>query len=211
MASIVHPRHLSVAAMLVLIAACSDATMAPRRSLPIGAPSPDALGLGPRDDAVAGSPSSSDASKGAFVLTARGGTFRVGQTSVTFPASAVCDPRTSTYGPTEWEKPCDVLREPITIHALVHHVFGAKKETWVEFTPQLRFVPAATADRWVWMATRVPSSWPLGILSIRWAPTFGGAPIDESLSNPTLRTWVLPHHTAVRRLEHFSFYVISTG
>src|SRR3712207_4357761 len=41
--------------------------------------------------------------------------FVFGDHKITFSPNAICDPRTSTYGPGEWDAPCDVVRTPTRI------------------------------------------------------------------------------------------------
>src|SRR5688572_16943931 len=41
-------------------------------------------------------------------------TERIGAHEIRFPAGAVCDPATSSYGPGTWDAPCTPLAAPIT-------------------------------------------------------------------------------------------------
>src|SRR5437868_4642731 len=52
---------------------------------------------------------------------------------------SICDPATSSYGPTEWDKPCTPATRPITITAKVWRT--ALGRVQVDFSPALRFVP----------------------------------------------------------------------
>src|SRR5688572_24393168 len=137
-----HP-HIRLAALatLSLVAACGDATgpmRFGRRPMPVGAPTLDII-----VDRMAEDSSSAD-----FTVTPTGGVFVIGPHAISFPAHSICDPRTSTYGQGEWDQPCDVLAEPIQIHAEVRNQDG---RSWVDFTPSLRFVPADSSNRYVWI------------------------------------------------------------
>src|SRR5688500_19005161 len=54
-----------------------------------------------------------------FTVDQDGGWFNIGPHYVYFPANAICDPAKSTYGPTEWDKPCVLITRPIMIRAEV--------------------------------------------------------------------------------------------
>ncbi|GAC1653913.1 MAG: hypothetical protein NVS4B3_17400 [Gemmatimonadaceae bacterium] len=167
-----------------------------------------------REKSVASHTSIGESSSADFALTPAGGTWAVGGTTVTFPPNVVCDPRVSGYGPTEWDKPCVVLRTPIAIHADAGSLGTDGTATWVRFIPELRFTPAATSDREVWIQMRLPNGWsrsPAAISAILWVPTVGAAPVDEALGDPGLRTVILSDGYAARQIKHFSGYVISTG
>src|SRR5215208_1685568 len=46
-----------------------------------------------------------------ITVTPQGGWFTLGKTGVYFPANAICDPAKSSYGPTEWDTNCTVIRK----------------------------------------------------------------------------------------------------
>ena len=39
-------------------------------------------------------------------VTPSGGYYSIGRSGVYFPPNSICDPATTSYGPTEWDKPC---------------------------------------------------------------------------------------------------------
>ena len=188
---------LATISLMGLIVACSD------RSASLG---PD----------VAGAPSLSRVEP-----TATGFQFTVdptkhetfvymGEHKIVFPAYSICDPATSSYGPTEWDKPCQPLTTPITIAADTMTVNG---HPHLRFSPDLRFVPSVDPRNWVMLYMKDPSaSDPLvgPTLTILWeAPD--GTLIDETLSDPTLVTQVQGSSSIVyRRVKHFSGFLVSS-
>ena len=134
----------------------------------------------------------------------------MGQHRVVFPANSICDPAVSTYGPGEWDAPCQPLSTPITIYADTLSVGG---HPYLRFSPDLRFVPSLDPKQWVMLYLKDPSqSDPLvgPTLTILWeAPD--GSLIDETLSDPTLVTQVQGSSSIVyRRVKHFSGFLVSS-
>ena len=134
----------------------------------------------------------------------------MGQHKIVFPANSICDPATSSYGPAEWDAPCEPLTTPITITADTMSING---HPYIKFSPALRFVPTADPKQWVMLYMKDASaSDPLvgPTLTILWeAPD--GSFVDETLSDPTLATQVQGSSSIVyRRLKHFSGYLVAT-
>jgi hypothetical protein len=141
-----------------------------------------------------------------------------------FPAHSICDPAVSTYGTTEWDKPCEPLTQPLAIE-----IKSWRTETGharVEFSPELRFVPDAGADSLLppqpehFMASETGAvvlylkdvtAARTQSLDILWCgPT--GECIDESLNDAGANTWYDgPDGYVYRRIKHFSGYNISAG
>lgn len=190
-----------VATFGLALGACADST-APSRE--VEAPAPD---LKVTVDWMAPDSTSAD-----FTVTPTGGVFQLGPHAIYFPPSSICDPAKSAYGVGEWDKPCPALRSPIRIHAEVRKIDGRE---WVEFSPDLRFVPKRDASKWVWIWMRTELARDRNaqqLLEILWSPGFGLAGVDESLADPTLRTYVNRQSgVAYRRIKHFSAYQISVG
>lgn len=141
-----------------------------------------------------------------------GGWFVIGRHAVHFPRRAICE-LGSSYGPTEWDKPCEPARGPVDFHVEV--MKDADGRTWLDVTPAARFVPSSRKSGWVmlYMWTGLDSE----ILRhseppILWSPAFGVPGIDESLEDPTLRTRYMPGTSiAYRRIKHFSGYNVGVG
>jgi hypothetical protein len=138
---------------------------------------------------------------------------RLGDHQIYFPAGSICDPARSSYGPTEWDKPCYPLRSYITISA-TWWTDPATGHPQIEFQPALRFVPTSDMSKWVTLTLKdqAASSAQTGqSLVITWRDESGNW-VDESLTDPTLRTVVDPASSSVsRRIKHFSGYLVSVG
>ena len=147
-----------------------------------------------------------------ITVTPTGGWFRLGNHGIFFPDHAICDPATTMYGTEHWDAPCEALDAPIQIRAEVRTQDG---RSWVDFTPSLRFVPSADSTQWVQIylysdAAFDPENLP--DLSILWSQGIGETGIDESLDDPTQRTFVdVDQGIAFRRIKHFTGYSISSG
>jgi hypothetical protein len=194
-------RFLSALAALLALSACADSPAAPEN-----------------DEAVAAFPSfkiypmyAADGRSADFIVTPTGGTFNLGEHAIYFPRNSICDPETSSYGPTRWDEPCRALRKSITIHAELRELNG---RSWVDFTPALRFVPSRHKDQWVllFMQTDAKPSDMGRIPPILWSPAIGVPGIDESLTDATLRTqWDRRKGGVYRRIKHFSGYNVHSG
>jgi hypothetical protein len=199
-----HLRWSTLVAFAALTTACADSSIAPAPDqaevLPGGAPRPLII-----INQMAADESSAD-----FTVTPTGGYFRMGKHGIVFPRNVICDPATSSYGRGHWDEDCDVLRTPIQIHAELRVQDGRE---WVDFSPELRFRPSRYPFQWVWIYMSTDAAqWPNGSLSILWSPAIGVPGIDESLEDPSLRTYVSPWSGyAYRRIKHFSGYNVTSG
>ena len=190
-------RVVPIAGLLMLLAACSDAVVAPKRSaLPPGAPRPDII-----MNLVAPDSMSAD-----FTVTPSGGTFVLGAQAVIFPPNAICDPATTAYGPDQWDQPCTPVDTAITFHA---EITSDSVRTRLALTPNVRFMPTDDPNLYAWIMlhnvaatnTTDPSAFP-----ILWE-TDTGTLIDEGALDPTLLTYLyLPGGIVFRRIKHFSAY-----
>src|SRR5687768_10882708 len=50
-------------------------------------------------------------------VTPTGGWYAIGKSGVYFPPNSICEPATTSYGPTEWDKPCTPATRDIHIVA----------------------------------------------------------------------------------------------
>jgi hypothetical protein len=150
-----------------------------------------------------------------FTVTTRGGLFFVGPHLISFGENAICDPELSTYGPTEWDKPCAALDRPITIRAEVTEVNGHPR---IDFSPELRFTPKNWMSQGVWLYLFDGSvdgdnsgsgSSDSSNLEIFWVPTDGGPLVDEDTNDADVRTTVDKDSKVVfRQIKHFSGYTV---
>lgn len=191
-------------ALVAVTAACADNSVAPMADqaevLPGGAPLPRII-----VDEMA-----DDASFANFTVTPSGGYFRMGKHGIVFPRNVICNPATSSYGREFWDAKCDVLRTPIRIRAELRVQDGRE---WIDFSPALRFKPSRKPFEWVWIYMRTPAARDGdNSLNILWSPAIGIPGIDESLEDPSVRTYVSPWTGyAYRRIKHFSGYNVTSG
>lgn len=202
--------RLGLAGGLILLAACSaaDQVTSPKYNKvprPAGAPSLDVI-----VNSVAPDSASAD-----FTVTPSGGMFVLGAHAVYFPANSICDPETSSYGPGEWDAACTPLDRPIDIHAELRRT--ADGQSWLDFTPSLRFVPSDDQNAAVWVLMKLNSDATpenYRAYGMRWAPVFldSSSQVDESVQDPSLRTYIdVERDIVFRRIKHFSGYVVGDG
>jgi hypothetical protein len=209
---------LGVAASLaLLVTGCSGDQLSGPEALTLGgfAVSRGPAGV-PRPDIIVHHVAD-DSASAEFTVTPTGGVFALGPHAIFFAPNSICNPATSSYGPTEWDAPCEPATEPIRFRAEVRNVDG---RSWVDFTPAVRFVP--TADQangvWLYMKTAAISTDPDSVraalqrMSILYSPAIGVDGINEALADPSLRTYLwLEGGIAYRRIKHFSGYNIHDG
>src|SRR5438105_1899364 len=139
---------LLIAGSAFIAAACRDA-IAPTRSTTKDLATLSYKGAFVSHAVFADDDAESKAQVFTFKLKAKGGRAHVGKFTIDYPANAVCDPATSTYGPDEWNNPCETLNEDITVTARLWVEDG---RSHTDFSPDLRFDPAKD----VYMSTVVP-------------------------------------------------------
>jgi hypothetical protein len=154
-----------------------------------------------------------------FTVTPDGGTFAINRlVNVSFPASAICDPDQSTYGPGEWDKACVASTHAITITATTRLTLNGMA---VDFQPNLRFSPdkqvvlstdlfarTLRANRWYFNAS--PSS--LRPLAFYYSPSPTAQPVADYATDSSLVTHVdLETGRVWRRVKHFSGYLQGSG
>jgi len=206
---------LCVGAVTVLAAGCQDAVVAPNRSAnSLSASSSPSLSRtsGGNDRTLLGT----------LELSPNGGTYSVGGFDIVMPAGAVCDPRTTKYGPKYWDEDCTPATASITVNVVAVTRHG---EVSVDFQPDLRFRPSAgdvriqtsafsdllTTDA----ARALPQSSPyFNRFVIFYVPTGKAARIDEVrfTGDPSMITHI-DRATGIvwRRVKHFSGYYSSAG
>ena len=157
-----------------------------------------------------------DSASAEFTVTATGGVFALGPHAIYFPPNSICSLE-SSYGPTEWDAPCEPASEPVRFRAEVRTLDG---RSWVDFTPAVRFVPSADQANgvWLYMKTSAISADPDSVrdalrrMAILYSPAIGLDGVNEALTDSSLRTYVwLDGGIAFRRIKHFSGYNIHDG
>ena len=194
-----------------LLAGCSDSIVEPKANM-LMAPETAAMSRAPAGRPAVSMTTVVESNTAAtFTVGPEGGVYMAGNAAVFFPAQSICDPATSSYGMGSWDDSCTPLRSTITITAVTRVANGRSQ---VDFTPSLRFVPSNNPNRWVWLYMRVPSlagTRDLEAYKIFYSPTLDGELIDESVADPSLRTYVdLKTGTSLRRVKHFSGYTVTT-
>ena len=207
-------RHLSTLAFTAVALAanaCSDTSTSP-------ASAPE-RGISPPTAASNGLFGNSPTSVSDFTLTDNGGTFFVlGKYTLTVPKDAVCGPRWTPYGNTEFDAPCQTLHgQAVAIHAALSPtgVLG------VEFTPDLRFSPSAvvTLSTNAFATTIKSGAWYyayhhdlLNGMVIFSHPVAGATSVFDFAGDRSLITHVnLTTGVVWRRIKHFSGYFMSSG
>jgi hypothetical protein len=194
-------KTVSTLVTMAVIAGCAENATSPTMQSPSA---PAAMSLAPQGRPQLQLNGNSNAESADFNVGAKGGVFFIGNHAVAFPAKSVCDPETSGYGLTTWNASCTPLRGNVRVHATVH---TSARGTWVDFSPELRFVPSNDPSRWVWLYMYLPGATAQGDLSklnILYSPNLVEL-IDESKDDSTMRTYV-GNGVALRRIKHFSGY-----
>ena len=197
------PRILPVFAALVVVG-CSDQPSAPEAT----ASSEESPFLKVYPTYAA------DGKSADIIVEPSGGYFTLGKHVIAFPANSICDPALSTYGVSEWDAPCAPITTPIHIHAELREQDG---RTWIDFSPELRFVPSDNEAEWVYLFMRTNAAEGKYLTSknapaILWSPAIGVPGVDESLDDPTLKTkWDRRLGGVYRRIKHFSGYNVYSG
>jgi len=139
------------------------------------------------------------------VSPTKSGTYKIaGGHSITFPAGSICNPK-STYGVTEWNKPCTPASTSVTITAKSWKQSNGRPR--IDFSPRLRFVPTKTVT-----LSMLDLGAALDLSStILWCPDGSTSCVDESQTDSTLTT-LINKLTGVlsRRVKHFSGYAVAT-
>ena len=188
-------RALGLAAVVTLVAACSDT--GPTAPLAAGTPS-----AGP-SLSKKGSTTSAAPTTQTFVYSGQELKVSFGDGhELKMDSASVCDPATSGYGPGMWDRPCAPATSPITF--TVTSWRDADGRPQVTFSPDVRFVPGTTETLYL---NDNPGQ--AKKATIRWCAA-SGVCVDESLTDPTLTTKISAGRVA-RRIKHFSGYNVVFG
>jgi hypothetical protein len=193
-------KTVSTLVTMIVIAGCSEGVVSAPQS---AANEPTSMMMAP-----AGAPQLS-LSRGQsnnadvdFTVTPSGGVFFLGRNAIVFPAHAICDPATSSYGAGTWDDACTPLTTPLKIHATVR---TATAGTWVDFKPSIRFVPSDDSHKWVYMYMSSKNA-------ILFAPSLGAQGVDDASADATVQTYRdSRNNVTLRRVKHFTGYMTSSG
>lgn len=176
-----------------MISACADSSVAP---------------VSPSESLAFTAPANYNVQVGVKVFTINNGTggiVRLGEDHViSFQAGAICS-LLSSYGSTEWDKPCMPQWGSVVITATMMR--DAEGHPYVDFQPAMRFAP--TKQVMLFLRNGV-SSEPTQ-LSVQYCSNLGRC-VDESLNDSSLRPFRVGRTSIIgRRIKHFSGYSISAG
>lgn len=145
-----------------------------------------------------------------FTVGPWGGRYNLGSTHrIEFPANAICDLATSSYGPGEWDQPCTPTTASVRITA--KSWTDAAGHPHVDFQPAMRFSPTLSEGVVLYLKDKKsaydPSAKILycgGVLNL--------SCVDESAADPSLAVkFDSPNGFLYRRIKHFSGYNVTAG
>jgi hypothetical protein len=209
-------RRLPLLAVVAAAAACSDGPIAPpvaeRPAFDMEALQPLATKGGEKNSSSAYSKDGNEKVATLTIDPNSARTYTFGEHWIYFPARSICDPATSGYGETLWDAPCTPVTTPIKVTV---HWSTKGGHAFARFTPELRFVPAAADNSSRWIILSLHDQRPVRHTDV-YCILYNGAEsdgwVDESLADPTLRAWKdLAHNSIVRRIKHFSGYMVSAA
>ncbi len=130
--------------------------------------------------------------------------------SIMFPAGSLCDPKKSSYGEGEWDKPCTRATSPVTV--AVAAWLDRQGHPRVDFNPNVRFAPSWDPRQWVKITfSDLQASLDLSF-NILYCPQASSHCRNEAKSDFTLITYRDPiTHKLTRRIKHFSGYNVAAG
>ena len=127
---------------------------------------------------------------------------------IAIPPGSLCDPKTNTYGPTEWKKPCSIAVSTITFE--IRSWVDAEQHPHAEFYPAMRFNPSAVTPVTLFFQDPLMVNY----TQVR-IPYCNAANVcvDEGATDPELETYVTPlpygGYYVYRKLRHFSGYNVT--
>ena len=137
--------------------------------------------------------------------------FTVGDHKIKFGAgiASICDPLTSGYGPTEWDKPCAAARTAVIITAKSWR--DALGHPQVEFMPALRFGPTGKESKVYLYLKDKAASFNLSTAVIAYCTDLKNKTtcVNEAKADPALATYLESSGYLVRRIKHFSGYNVA--
>ncbi len=127
---------------------------------------------------------------------------------IAIPANTLCDPSTSTYGPTEWMKPCVLATSSISFEVRTWN--DAQGRPHADFSPDIRFSP--TAPQPVALYFQDPALTNYSSVYIPYCNALNVC-VKEEATDAFLTTNVTPlsggGYWVYRNLRHFSGYNVT--
>jgi hypothetical protein len=207
-------RQIAATAMILSVAACAEGPTAPVTRSATGGVDFSLIGTLVRG--------TGDTTVTTFTVDpTTSTTFQVGSGHIVyFPRYSICD-LTSSYGPSEWDKPCQPADSAVEITAKTW--IDAAGQPQVDFSPAMRFTSVSQQNGesvgssgdvvTIALAIDTLTAATAGErLAILYCATAASTCVDESLTDASLKTTTsLAHGYATRRIKHFSGYNISSG
>jgi len=194
-------RMAAALGLAALLAACSENSMAPREASPVSA-----VAGGGATAAL----TSMDTIRFSITIEPWHTTYYYlgAGNSLTFPAHSLCA-LGSSYGPTEWDKPCTPAWSSLTVN--VKAWLDAGGHARVDFDKHIRFVPSSLPSQWVVLTFADLQASLDPFFNILYCPDTGAC-YNEATLDPTLATVRDPVTGKVtRRIKHFSGYNVAAG
>ncbi len=130
--------------------------------------------------------------------------------SLSFPRGSLCDPTKSSYGPSQWDKPCTAASRAVTLNVTVW--VDANGHPRVDFEPSVRFVPSLDPRNWVILQFADLEASLNPFFNINYCPTATSTCYNEGKLDPSLATVRDPKTGRItRRIKHFSGYNVAAG
>jgi hypothetical protein len=148
-----------------------------------------------------------DTAYASFTVTQAGGNFNLaGGLKIEFPAMAICDLATSSYGAGRWEEPC--LPQVLPVRVTMKGWYDTEGMPHVDFQPAMRFNPSLRTGVELYLQERRsvidPNSKILYCVTAEQC-------VDESLTDASLATRFESNGFVYRRIKHFSGYNVTAG
>ena len=195
---------LALLAVVAGLTACSDNSTAPQQ---VSAPAVATSGIhGSMQDL-----SSTDTTRFSITIDpSTTTTYYLGSgNTLYFPAGSLCE-LTSSYGPTEWDKPCTPAQSPVTVNAKAWIAANGKPR--VDFDTHLRFVPTNNPTKYVVIQFADLQASLDPWYNILYCPTATSECYNEAATDPSLLTARNPLAGKLnRRIKHFSGYNVAAG
>ena len=138
------------------------------------------------------------------VNNSEGITKKIGNNVLNIPAGAICD-LSSSYGSTEWNKPCTALKGSVVITATVF--YDSNDQPYIDFQPAMRFAP----NKEVMLFFKSGKNTTGNLLVVKYCNNVGVC-VDESLNDASLKPFRIGNSSILgRRVKHFSGYVVGSG
>jgi hypothetical protein len=138
------------------------------------------------------------------VNNSEGITKKIGSHVISIPAGAICD-LTSSYGTTEWDKPCQPLKGAVVISATVLQDIDG--QPYLDFQPAMRFSPSKEVMLFFSQGKNTAKTELLVEYCNNLAVCY-----DESLTDATVKPFRIGSTPIIaRRLKHFSGYMVVSG